>query len=48
MTLPNRDDATAAVRTSVWTLVIAFWLVLFIVAVTLALALAIWHLIGAF
>ena len=49
MTLPTRDEATAAVRrSSFWTFVIATWLLLFSTAVTLALALLIWTLIGAF
>ncbi len=49
MTLPNRDDASRAVRSSpFWTMMFALWLLMLSVAGTLALALLIWTLIGAF
>ncbi len=35
-------------RSSFWLIVIGFWLVLFVIAGTLALGLAIWNLIEAF
>lgn len=46
--IPTPEDARKATGSSFWVGVIAFWLVLFIVAVTLALLLAIWTLVEAF
>ncbi len=49
MTLPNRDDASRAVRSSpFWTMMFALWLLMLSAAVTLALALLLWLLAGAF
>lgn len=46
---PTERNAAAKVTGSpFWMMVIGFWLVLGIVAVTLALGLAIWNLIEAF
>ncbi len=49
MTLPTRDEATQAVRSSsFWTFTIAIWLVMLSTAVTLALGLLIWTIVEAF
>ncbi len=50
---PDQQDASALSRAAVtgspfWLIVIGFWLVLFVIAGTLALGLAIWNLIEAF
>jgi hypothetical protein len=46
--MPGEQDVQAATGSSFWTTVIAVWLVLFAIAGTLALALAIWNLVKAF
>jgi hypothetical protein len=46
--IPTSQEAQAATSHSFWPAVIALWLILFSVAATLALALAIWRLIEAF
>lgn len=46
--IPTQQEVGTATGSSFWTAVIAVWLVLFAVAATLALALAIWQLIEAF
>ena len=46
--IPTRDDLPQQPQgTTFWTIVIGFWLCLFVVAGTLAIALAIWNLIEA-
>ncbi len=50
---PDQQDGFALSREGVtgspfWLIVIGFWLVLFVIAGTLALGLAIWNLIEAF
>lgn len=47
--IQRQQDALQAARSSsFWIVIVAIWLVLFAVAATLALALAIWNLIEAF
>lgn len=46
--IPTQEDAKVVTGGSFWAIVIAVWMLLFSVAVTLALALAIWMLVGAF
>jgi hypothetical protein len=46
--MPGEQEVQAATGSSFWTAVIAIWLVLFAIAATLALALAIWNLLEAF
>ena len=46
--MPGEPEIQAATGSSFWTAVIAVWLVLFAIAATLALALAIWQLVQAF
>ncbi len=48
MTLPNRDDANRVRSSPFWTMMIALWLLMLSAAVTLALALLLWLLAGAF
>jgi hypothetical protein len=46
--IPTPENVPAPTGSTFWTAVIAVWLVLFAIAATLALALAIWTLIEAF
>ena len=46
--IPTQENVPAPTSSTFWTAVIAVWLVLFAVAATLALALAIWRLLEAF
>lgn len=46
--IPTQDEARKVAGSQFWTAVIAVWLVMVAIAVTLFLALGIWILIGAF
>lgn len=46
--IPTQDEARKVAGLSFWVVVIAVWLAMGAIAVTLALALGIWNLVGAF
>jgi hypothetical protein len=48
VTLPNRDDASRVRSSPFWTIIIAVWLLMISAAITIALALLLWLLVGAF